>query len=103
MYYTGYLTYPATKERNQTLYFHHMTKILLDTSEDDSLCNHLPPLKIHVSKVYFKIGQSALSISQPKTTVRLIFFYKGIKFKFLKLAIVSPEALLYGPIQSSIV
>lgn len=44
-----------------------------------------------------------MSVSQPKTTVRLIFFYKGIKFNLLKLVVVSPETLLYGPIQSSIV
>lgn len=61
-------------------------------SGDDSLCNHLPSPKI--SKVYFKRRQKCFVYSQPKATVRLIFFYKGTKFKLLKLAIVSPEPLL---------
>lgn len=96
-----YLTYPARQERNQTLSFYCKSKALLNTSGDIHGATVLHHRKYQRS--ILKRGQSALSISQPKTTARLIFFYKGIKFKLLKLAIVSPEPLLHGPIQSSIV
>lgn len=94
-----YLTYPATQERNQTL-FSRKSKVLLDTSGDDSLCNRLPSPKI--SKVYFKKRPKYFVYFTAKNYCE-IFFYKGTKFKLLKLAVFSPEPLLFGPIQSSIV